>query len=110
MKKQIFTYKNRYLLRNWRKISVSLFSVILLITCDLLTATAALKNHSDRLAIASANNIFGSKMLSKADIPIKGKITDQNSGEALIGVSIKVKGTNNGVSTDANGSFSLNAP
>ena len=110
MKKQIFTYKNRYLLRNWRKICVSLISVILLITSDLLTATAALKNHSDRLAIASVSNIFRSKILSKADIPIKGKITDQNSGEALIGVSIKVKGTNNGVSTDANGSFSLNAP
>jgi TonB-linked SusC/RagA family outer membrane protein len=38
---------------------------------------------------------------------ITGKITDK-SGEALIGVSIKIKGTSLGTITDVNGSFVLN--
>ncbi|MHB1178947.1 MAG: SusC/RagA family TonB-linked outer membrane protein [Daejeonella sp.] len=48
--------------------------------------------------------------LIKVDIPTHGKITDSKSGEALIGVSVKVKGINIGASTDANGNYSLNSP
>lgn len=39
-------------------------------------------------------------------IIIKGKVTDEN-GEALIGVSVSVKGTQTGTSTDANGRYSI---
>ena len=42
-------------------------------------------------------------------IPITGKVSDLN-GQALIGVSVKVKGTSIGVSTDANGQYSLAVP
>lgn len=38
---------------------------------------------------------------------IKGKVTDQN-GDPIIGASILVKGTTNGVITDINGNYSLN--
>lgn len=38
---------------------------------------------------------------------VKGKVTDQQ-GEALPGVTILVKGTTNGTSSDANGNYSLN--
>ena len=110
MKKQITTPKNRYLIKKWRIISMSLLSVVLLISYNLLPATAALKNERGRMAITSGNNIAQGKMVSKADIPVNGKITDQKSSEALIGVSVKVKGSNNGVSTDANGNYSFNAP
>ncbi|WP_411274305.1 SusC/RagA family TonB-linked outer membrane protein, partial [Daejeonella sp.] len=110
MKKQITTPKNRYLLRNWRMISMNLFTLVLLISYDLLPVTAALKNHNGRIAITSGNNIISGKMPSKADITVKGMITDQKSGEMLIGVSVKVKGTNIGVSTDAKGTYSLNSP
>src|SRR3712207_2550410 len=41
--------------------------------------------------------------------PITGKVAD-DKGEALPGVTILVKGTTNGTTTDANGSFSLNVP
>jgi TonB-linked SusC/RagA family outer membrane protein len=41
---------------------------------------------------------------------LKGKVTDATTGEALIGVSISVKGTENGTQTDVNGAFSLAAP
>ncbi len=37
---------------------------------------------------------------------VSGKVTDKN-GEALIGVSVKVKGSNAGTITDVNGEFSL---
>jgi len=37
---------------------------------------------------------------------ISGKVTDKN-GDALIGVSVKIKGTNTGTITDVNGEFSL---
>ena len=42
-------------------------------------------------------------------IEIRGKVSD-TKGEALIGVSIIVKGTSTGTSTDINGNFSINAP
>ena len=43
------------------------------------------------------------------DIKITGKITGEN-GEPLSGVSITVKGTSNGTSTDNNGNFTLTVP
>jgi len=43
-----------------------------------------------------------------ADIVVTGNVSDA-TGEALIGVSIKIKGTNQGVSTDVNGNFRLSA-
>lgn len=42
--------------------------------------------------------------------PVKGKVTDAATGEALIGVSVSVKGTTTGVQTDLNGAFTLAAP
>lgn len=43
------------------------------------------------------------------DIEVKGKVMDALGGP-LAGVSVTVKGTNRGVSTDANGDFSISAP
>ncbi len=44
-----------------------------------------------------------------ADIVIRGQITD-TKGETLPGVSVKLKGTTVGVSTDINGNYSINVP
>lgn len=43
-------------------------------------------------------------------IVIKGKVLDKTTGEALIGVTIRVKGTDGGTVTDVNGNFTLTAP
>ena len=43
------------------------------------------------------------------DIPVTGRVTD-SKGEPLPGVTVLVKGTTNGASTDADGRFSLNVP
>jgi TonB-linked SusC/RagA family outer membrane protein len=42
-------------------------------------------------------------------IPIDGKVTDQTTGQSLAGVSVTIKGSNVGTSTDANGAFNINA-
>ncbi|RPD49310.1 TonB-dependent receptor [Hymenobacter sediminis] len=44
-----------------------------------------------------------------ADVPVSGRVT-QTNGEPLPGVTIIVKGTTLGTTTDADGRFSLNAP
>jgi hypothetical protein len=38
---------------------------------------------------------------------VKGKVTDASTGEVLPGVSVIIKGTNNGTQTDVNGAFAL---
>jgi iron complex outermembrane recepter protein len=45
-----------------------------------------------------------------AQIEIKGKVLDANTGEALPFSVVKVKGTTNGVSSDYDGSFTLKVP
>ena len=44
-----------------------------------------------------------------AEVKITGKITDEN-GAALQGASVKIKGSNQGTSTDNTGNFSLSVP
>ncbi|HEY0896659.1 MAG TPA: carboxypeptidase-like regulatory domain-containing protein, partial [Sphingobacteriaceae bacterium] len=41
---------------------------------------------------------------------VSGKVTDKQDGSPLIGVSVKVKNSSTGTSTDVNGSFSLTVP
>lgn len=44
------------------------------------------------------------------DRKIFGQVSDAKNGETLIGVTVQVKGTSRGTSTDANGKFSLSIP
>ena len=44
----------------------------------------------------------------QADIPIKGRITDEG-GLGLAGVTVSIKGTTRGTTTNANGEYTLNA-
>jgi TonB-linked SusC/RagA family outer membrane protein len=43
-------------------------------------------------------------------LSVSGKVTDASTGEALPGVSILVKGTTTGLSTDINGAYTINIP
>ena len=47
--------------------------------------------------------------VARAQQPISGTVRDAK-GEALIGVSVKQAGTQNGVTTNVNGQFTLNVP
>jgi TonB-linked SusC/RagA family outer membrane protein len=44
------------------------------------------------------------------NITLHGKVTDITTGENLVGVSVLVKGTQQGTQTDVNGVFTLSAP
>ncbi|MBD1392862.1 SusC/RagA family TonB-linked outer membrane protein [Mucilaginibacter glaciei] len=44
------------------------------------------------------------------NVALKGKVTDAATGESLIGVSVGIKGTANGVQTDVNGAYSISVP
>lgn len=44
------------------------------------------------------------------DINVTGTVTAASDGEPLIGATVMVKGTSNGVSTDIDGGFALTAP
>ena len=68
----------------------------------------------DKTIILSKKELF----TPNAEIPIfkevppkevKGKITD-SSGETLPGVSVRVKGTNTGTTTDINGNYTITVP
>ena len=58
---------------------------------------------------ASVSEVFASNEILQQK-PISGKVTDSDTGEPLIGVTVRVKGTTTGVTTNANGSYSINAP
>jgi TonB-linked SusC/RagA family outer membrane protein len=53
--------------------------------------------------------LFGFSAAIAQNITIKGEVKDQQ-GLPLPGVSVKVKGTNQGVVTDASGNYALSAP
>ncbi|MBX3256815.1 MAG: TonB-dependent receptor [Chitinophagaceae bacterium] len=57
---------------------------------------------SDNLIVIRENNI-------RQDIIVKGTVMDANAAP-LAGVSVTVKGTNQGVTTDADGKYSISAP
>jgi len=43
-------------------------------------------------------------------LTVSGKVTDADSGEGLVGVTVLVKGTIIGITTDANGNYSISVP
>jgi len=76
---------------------------------DLIVLEEERSAHSDKAisilpARAGSNN--QSLQQRRISIEVSGQVTDQN-GEPLIGVNIRVKGTNKGTATDLNGHFSL---
>ena len=51
--------------------------------------------------------LFINVALAQQSFRVKGIITDQITGEKIIGVSIKEKGATNGTTTDVEGKFSF---
>jgi len=44
------------------------------------------------------------------DVSVSGVVLSATDGEPLIGVSVQVKGQNNGVTTDIDGNFTIKVP
>ena len=53
--------------------------------------------------------MFGLKAAKAQTTVIHGKVTDAQTNEALVGVTVKVSGTTNGVQTDINGNYNIAA-
>jgi TonB-linked SusC/RagA family outer membrane protein len=47
---------------------------------------------------------------AQGGLKVTGTIKDAENGDALIGVSVRVKGTSNGVQSDVSGKYTINAP
>jgi len=54
--------------------------------------------------------LFGSYAVFGQDMQIKGTVTISEDGSTLPGVYVKIKGTNSGTATDADGMYQLGAP
>ncbi|MGI4750087.1 MAG: SusC/RagA family TonB-linked outer membrane protein [Janthinobacterium lividum] len=81
------------------------FASVLLLNLE-ASAGTTVKNNVLHSAVFKSAHFLGNRF---EDITITGKILDEK-GQPLIGVSVKVKGRNTGVSTDASGSFTIIAP
>jgi TonB-linked SusC/RagA family outer membrane protein len=78
---------------------------LLCIGLDASTAVHASASTFKLSAYKATNTFYNHNV----DQKITGKVVDEK-GEALIGVSVKVKGATNGVVTDVNGAFTINTP
>src|SRR5690606_37765298 len=59
------------------------------------------------LLLLSVTHIYSQQ--NEQNVRITGKVTDEK-GEGLIGVSVLVKGTKKGTSTDLEGNYTVDAP
>ena len=78
------------------------FASFLIISCSTTLNSYAYSN-------AKAEKKFTTKSYSAVAETVSGIVTDAN-GQPLPGVSVTVKGTNNGTQTDVNGKFTLSVP
>ncbi|HEU4472843.1 MAG TPA: TonB-dependent receptor [Flavisolibacter sp.] len=88
---------------------------------DLNVKDAAITTVLDRILTANGisyrildNNLIvlranGENVSEVQDIRLSGRVTGSN-GEALSGVSVTIKGTSSGTTTDANGNFEITVP
>lgn len=78
------------------------FASFLIISCSTTLNSYAYSN-------SKAEKKFTTKSYSAVAETVSGIVTDAN-GQPLPGVSVTVKGTNNGTQTDVNGKFTLSVP
>ncbi|MEJ7692901.1 SusC/RagA family TonB-linked outer membrane protein, partial [Daejeonella sp.] len=64
---------------------------------------------SEEVPIAESTVLTSDPAVAYKDVIVQGKVSD-GKGQTLPGVSVKLKGSNKGVSTDANGNYSITLP
>jgi len=62
------------------------------------------------VAIARADDMAAYEAGPQQGFRVTGQVTDETTGETLIGATVKIKGTTNAVAVDVNGRFTLDAP
>lgn len=103
-----FVYKDDILLK-WPRVSLSMDDVPLTTVLDKLLENTTLqyqKVGNSLLVISNANLNQTSAAEAPQAVPVKGSVKGAK-GEALQGVTVMEKGTNNGTSTNGEGAFSI---
>ena len=62
------------------------------------------------VAIARADDMAAYEAGPQQGFRVTGQVTDETTGETLIGATVKIKGTTNAVAVDVNGRFTLDVP
>lgn len=65
-----------------------------------------MRNYYTKVIFGVLFSLLSANLMAQG-IRISGRVTSAGDGQALPGVNVLVKGTTNGVSTDANGNYSL---
>jgi len=97
-----------YAINYWLKLLIMAKLCILFLICS-LTTVAAESAYSGPTGSAITSIVAGGTTNMQQDI-VKGTVKDAVTGEALIGVTVMIKGTTVGTITDINGQFSLKLP
>ncbi len=67
-------------------------------------------NLSLIIAFLSLSQLMAAGVTDLQQLQVRGKVTDSNTGEPLIGATVLVKGTNTGVTTSVDGTYSIGVP
>jgi TonB-linked SusC/RagA family outer membrane protein len=81
----------------------------LLVASTVLLCISSFSFADELSKCLTINNEASVTNFTKAAISIRGKVTDGSTGQPLPGVTVAVKGTTTGVTSDANGNYSLQA-
>ncbi|WP_288426915.1 TonB-dependent receptor [uncultured Spirosoma sp.] len=81
-----------------------------LLILSFLTASLLLHNTSGTAQVLATNRSLPSSSQRIADQTITGRVTDGSTGSGLPGVSVVVKGTSRGTTTDTDGNYRLTVP
>ncbi len=97
-----FLYRSDLVNSTYVKINVSNASLPEVLKQALEKTSLTYQIMDDKLIVISLKGVTASQPQR-----ISGKITDHDTGESMVGVSVVVKGTSQGVITDLDGGFSL---
>lgn len=61
-------------------------------------------------AVPGIDDLTASFSATQQDVTLRGTVVDKKTGEPIIGANVVVKGTTNGVITDFDGNYTLQAP
>ncbi len=81
-----------------------------LLILSFLTTSLLLNDTSGTAQVLATNRSLPSSSQRTADQTITGRVTDGSTGSGLPGVSVVVKGTSRGTTTDTDGNYRLTVP
>ncbi|WP_439882560.1 SusC/RagA family TonB-linked outer membrane protein [Pontibacter sp. MBLB2868] len=85
------------------------FGLTMALCCLYVSGNAHASNGDENLVVLKTTSEFSAPLARRQAVTLTGKVVNEN-GEGLPGVTVVLKGTSTGTSTDVNGNFSLSVP